>query len=73
VADLPAPPLRVLIHARLQERPWLTADEIGRTIGRHPANVRKTLRLMEDDGEVEHRERIRTDGSSRVAAEWRAT
>lgn len=67
--------LRTQIHARLRERPWLTADEISRTIERDvtPAGVMRVLRLMEGDGEAEHRERIRTDGSSRTAAEWRAT
>jgi predicted ArsR family transcriptional regulator len=67
--------LRTEIHGRLRERPWLTADEIARTIGREvsPAGVRRVLRQMEHDGEASSRARLRTDGSGRTAAEWSAT
>lgn len=65
--------LRTEIHAHLRRHPWLTANEVGRAIGRDPGTVRKTLRCMEGDGEAESRERPRTDGSGRPAAEWRAT
>lgn len=64
--------LRVQIHSHLRQHPWLTANEIGRMIGKHQATVRNTLRRMEADGEAVSRERPRTDGSGRMPAEWRA-
>lgn len=65
--------LRTSIHAHLRTHPWLTANEVGRAIGRDAATVRRALCRMEHDGEAESRTRPRTDGSGRTAAEWRAT
>jgi predicted ArsR family transcriptional regulator len=69
----PVTGLRTEIHAHLRQHPWLTANEVGRVIGRSAGGVRKALARMAHDGEAESRTRPRADGDARPAVEWRAT